>query len=125
MQPTTWDPWTWDPFSWFGSFFTWIMLITVLFIVVFLIIVFVIIYFACRVSKAKRLDTISTKSTFDLTSLPRRTRKVLREQLPRECPECDAPLKYAEVKWTGPHQAECPYCGHSVTLELIETTVYE
>jgi len=124
-QPWTWDPWTWDPFSWFGSFFMLFTLITVVFIIVFVVIVIVIIYFVYRASKAKHLDIISTKSTFDLTSLSKRTRKVLREQLPRKCPECDAPLKYSEVKWTGPHQAACPYCGHTVTLELVETTVYE
>lgn len=120
-----WQPWTWDPFTWFDSFFVTFTLITVVIFIVFIVVFVVIFYIICRASRSRRLDTISTRSTFDVTTLPRRTRKVLREQLPRVCPECDAPLKYNEVKWTGPRQAECPYCGHVVTLELVETTIYE
>jgi len=44
-------------------------------------------------------------------------RQLIRESLPASCPQCDAPLKYNEVKWTGPRQAECPYCGTAVELE--------
>lgn len=121
----SWQPWPWDPFGMFDSFFLTFILFAVVSFIIFIVVFVVIIYFTCRVSRARHLDRISTRSTFDVTTLPRRKRKVLREQLPRLCLECDAPLKYNEVKWTGPHQAECPYCGHTVTLELVETTIYD
>ena len=33
------------------------------------------------------------------------------ELLPSACPRCGAPVRSAEVKWTGPQAADCPYCG--------------
>ncbi len=92
----------------------------------FIIIVFVGIGYAiCKASKNRGLDTISMKSTFNVTELPRQRRKVLREQLPKYCENCGGSLKYNNVIWTGPRQAECPYCGHPVYLEIVESTVTE
>jgi hypothetical protein len=33
------------------------------------------------------------------------------ELLPSACPRCGAPVRSAEVKWTGSQAADCPYCG--------------
>jgi len=96
-------------------------ILTFVFSIIFTVAIFgLIAYVICRATKARELDSISEQSTFDLTTLPRRRRKILREILPRECPECGASLKYNEVRWTGPHQAECPYCGHTVELQIVE-----
>ena len=100
----------------------------IIFAIVFVFIVIMIIfttYRACRASQNRRLDQIAATSTYDVTRLPQPTRKIMREVLPRECDECGAPLKYSQVKWTGPRRAECPFCGHAVELELVETTIEE
>ncbi|HEY3312367.1 MAG TPA: hypothetical protein VGK00_12070 [Anaerolineales bacterium] len=34
--------------------------------------------------------------------------------LPANCPRCGAPVRTAEVKWTGSHSAACAYCGSNV-----------
>jgi len=74
---------------------------------------------------AKVLGTISTDSDYDITVLPRKTRKLLREQLPTNCPNCDGGLTYGTVRWVGPRTAECPYCGNPVLLETIELALDE
>lgn len=74
---------------------------------------------------AKILGTISTESNYDITALPRKTRKLLREQLPTNCPNCDGGLIYGTVRWVGPRTAECPYCGNPVLLETVEITLDE
>ncbi len=74
---------------------------------------------------AKALGTISTESNYDITVLPRKTRKLLREQLPTNCPNCDGTLTYGTVRWVGPRTAECPYCGNSVLLETVEIDLDE
>jgi hypothetical protein len=72
---------------------------------------------------AKVLGTISTDSAYDITALPRKTRKLLREQLPTNCPNCDGGLTYGTVRWVGPRTAECPYCGSPVLLETVEIDI--
>ncbi len=37
-------------------------------------------------------------------------------RLPSECPKCSAPIRSAEVKWTGPTTADCPYCGATLPV---------
>jgi hypothetical protein len=69
-------------------------------------------------STAKSIGTVTPSEP--VTS--QRERRVIRESLPAECPECDAPLRYNEVKWVGPRRAECPYCGNTVDLEEREIT---
>jgi hypothetical protein len=71
------------------------------------------------------LGTISTDSDYDITVLPRKTRRLLREQLPTNCPNCDGGLTYGTVRWVGPRTAECPYCGNPVLLEIIEIVLDE
>ncbi len=83
-----------------------------------LLIIIVCLVFARR--SAKALGTISTDSAYDITALPRKTRKLLREQLPTNCPNCDGGLTYGTVRWVGPRTAECPYCGNPVLLETVE-----
>jgi hypothetical protein len=75
-----------------------------------------------RICKAQR----ASQMMYDASKIPvsrTRTRHFVRETLPTECPECDAPIKYDEVKWVGPRRAECPYCGNVV--ELHEEEVFE
>jgi hypothetical protein len=38
-------------------------------------------------------------------------------RLPSECPLCSAPIRGAEVRWTGPQSADCPYCGANLPLK--------
>ncbi|MBN1536544.1 MAG: hypothetical protein JW908_07415 [Anaerolineales bacterium] len=37
-------------------------------------------------------------------------------RLPSECLKCGAPIHGAEVRWTGPESADCPYCGANLPL---------
>jgi hypothetical protein len=39
------------------------------------------------------------------------------QRLPSECPKCSAPIRGAEVHWTGPESADCPYCGTNLPLK--------
>ncbi|MFX0168244.1 MAG: hypothetical protein ACFE89_02705 [Candidatus Hodarchaeota archaeon] len=95
-------------------------LIFVLFIVIFVGVFVFIIYMVCKSmrSAARSMDAVKIPEP----ETPRRERHLIRESLPEECPECDAPLKYNEVKWVGPRRAECPYCGNVVDLEDREFT---
>ncbi len=36
--------------------------------------------------------------------------------LPQVCPNCNAPIRGHEVKWTGPQSANCPYCGTNLPM---------
>jgi hypothetical protein len=36
--------------------------------------------------------------------------------LPYACPNCNGPIRSHEVKWTGPHSANCPYCGTNLPM---------
>jgi len=36
--------------------------------------------------------------------------------LPANCPNCNAPVRGQEVKWTGPQSADCPYCGTNLPM---------
>jgi len=38
------------------------------------------------------------------------------ELLPSVCPKCGGPIRGAEVKWTGPQSADCPYCGANLPM---------
>jgi len=38
------------------------------------------------------------------------------ELLPSTCPRCGGPIRGAEVKWTGPQSADCPYCGANLPM---------
>ncbi len=38
------------------------------------------------------------------------------ELLPSACPKCGGPIRSAEVKWTGPQSADCPYCGANLPM---------
>lgn len=108
-------------FDWFfGDFITIMILMTVVSFIIFIVVFVVIAWIICRATK-KRAQT--QPIMFSQNVRPsRRERRILRESLPSECPECDAPLKYNEVRWVGPHRAECPYCGNVVELELTEVT---
>ena len=104
--------WPFDSFfDWFFSFF-WLAFVA--FFVVFFVVLAIIIYSICRAARTRsQIETRAYRPT-------RGERRILRESLPRECPECDAPLRYNEVRWVGPRQAECPYCRHIVELQLVE-----
>lgn len=36
--------------------------------------------------------------------------------LPQVCPNCNAPVRGHEVKWTGPQSANCAYCGTNLPM---------
>ena len=38
------------------------------------------------------------------------------ELLPQVCPNCNAPIRGHEVKWTGAQSANCPYCGTNLPM---------
>jgi hypothetical protein len=38
------------------------------------------------------------------------------ELLPQVCPNCNAPIRGHEVKWTGPQSANCSYCGTNLPM---------
>jgi hypothetical protein len=38
------------------------------------------------------------------------------ELLPSACPNCGAPIRGHDVKWTGPQSADCPYCGANLPM---------
>ncbi len=38
------------------------------------------------------------------------------ELLPQVCPNCNAPIRGHEVKWTGLQSANCPYCGTNLPM---------
>jgi hypothetical protein len=101
-------------FGAFGLFFF-------LFIAIFVGIFVYAFYMICRSMRSKSRSMIPTSVSINAT--PSHERRVVRESLPAACPECDAPLRYNEVKWVGPRRAECPYCGTVVELE--ETVVTE
>ena len=100
------------------DFFSFII---ILFFGIPLVLCIVCVLFARK--SAKALGTISTDSAYDITALPRKTRKLLREQLPTNCPNCDGGLTYGTVRWVGPRTAECPYCGNPVLLETVEIDI--
>ncbi|MFX1476392.1 MAG: hypothetical protein ACFFCO_13100 [Promethearchaeota archaeon] len=107
-----------NPLGFLGDFFFIILLSSVIIAVIIIIVVVVFI-----LSARRSLEKISKESSYDLTRLPRRTRRILREQLPSTCPNCDGALHYGSVRWVGPHRAECPYCGHGVELKLVEVEI--
>lgn len=96
-------------FGAFGLFF-------VFFIAIFVGIFVFAFYMICKSMRAasKQMDMVQSVEVDDIS---REDRQLIRESLPASCPHCDAPLKYNEVRWTGPRQAECPYCGTAVELE--------
>jgi len=96
-------------FGAFGLFF-------IFFIAIFVGIFIFAFYMICKSMRSAAL-TIDVPQSIPVTTHSRSERQLLRESLPAECPKCDAPLKYNEVRWTGPRQAECPYCGTVVELE--------
>jgi hypothetical protein len=96
-------------FSAFGLFF-------IFFIAIFVGIFIFAFYMICKSMRSAAKDMDMPRS-IPVTTTSRSDRQLLRESLPAECPNCDAPLKYNEVRWTGPRQAECPYCGEVVELE--------
>ncbi len=96
----------------FGAF----GLIFVVFIAIFVGIFIFAFYMICKSMRAAARD-IDMPEPVHIDQEPGHERQLIRESLPAECPNCDAPLKYNEVIWTGPRQAECPYCGTVVELE--------
>jgi hypothetical protein len=109
-----------DPFIDFLLFgvFGMVGLIFVAFFVIFIAIIVAVAWNACKATR-------SQSRLYDATKVPvsrPHSRQYIRETLPIECPECDAPLKYNEVKWVGPRRAECPYCGNVVELQEQEVT---
>ena len=38
------------------------------------------------------------------------------ELLPQVCPNCNAPIRGHEVRWTGPQSANCAYCGSNLPM---------
>lgn len=99
-------------FGAFGLFF-------IFFIAIFVGIFIFAFYMICKSMRSAAKD-MDARSSIPITTSSQHERQLLRESLPTECPECDAPLKYNEVKWVGPHRAECPYCGNVAELELRE-----
>ncbi|MFX1565033.1 MAG: hypothetical protein ACFFCH_03480 [Promethearchaeota archaeon] len=96
----------------FGAF----GLIFVVFIAIFVGIFIFAFYMICK-SMRTAARGIEMPEPVQIDQEPGHEKQLIRESLPAECPTCDAPLKYNEVKWTGPRQAECPYCGTAVELE--------
>ncbi len=96
----------------FGAF----GLIFVLFIAIFVGIFIFAFYMICKSMRSASKAMEVEERVFTPIG-PEHDRQLIRESLPPQCPECDAPLKYNEVRWTGPRQAECPYCGTAVELE--------
>lgn len=96
-------------FGAFGLFF-------VLFIAIFVGIFVFAFYMICKSMRAASASITMPEPVF-ADNDSGHDRQLIRESLPASCPHCDAPLKYNEVKWTGPRQAECPYCGTAVELE--------
>jgi hypothetical protein len=39
--------------------------------------------------------------------------------LPQVCPNCNAPVRGHEVKWTGAQSANCAYCGTNLPMNKI------
>jgi len=39
------------------------------------------------------------------------------DMLPGTCPHCGAPIRPAEVKWTGDKSASCGYCGSNLPMK--------
>ncbi|MFX1576041.1 MAG: hypothetical protein ACFFCF_02600 [Promethearchaeota archaeon] len=107
--------------------FTNPFLMITIFIIIMVLVFFVIFSLVCffSIKSRRNLEHISKESVYDVTQLPRQTRRILREQLPPTCPNCGGKLRYGSVKWVGPHTAECPYCGQSVPLELIDIEINE
>ena len=111
-----------DPFDFFfNMIFGAFGLFFILFIVIFVSIFIFVFYIICK-SMRRSAQSLSPAS-IPATVNSHHERRFVRESLPAECPECNAPLKYNEVKWVGPRRAECPYCGNVVDLE--ETVVTE
>jgi hypothetical protein len=105
-----------DFFDFFlNSLLTGIGLIFILFIAIFVGVFVFAFYMICKSmrSTAKTIGTVE----FPEIEAPHHEHTVIRESLPAECPKCDAPLRYNEVRWVGPRRAECPYCGQTVDLE--------
>jgi hypothetical protein len=96
-------------FGAFGLFF-------VFFIAIFVGIFVFAFYMICKSMRAASRG-IEMPEPVSVDSDSEHDRQLIRESLPASCPRCDAPLKYNEVRWTGPRQAECPYCGEVVELE--------
>jgi len=109
-----------DPFfNWLFGFLGFFWIIIIVFIVIWAVIMVIVFNRICKAQRA-------SQRMYDASKIPvmrTQTRHYVRESLPTECPECDAPIKYNEVKWVGPRRAECPYCGN--VLELQEEEVYE
>ena len=102
-----------------NSLLTGIGFIFILFIAIFVGVFVFAFYMICK-SMRSTAKTIGTMDIPDVS--PHHERTFIRESLPAECPKCDAPLRYNEVKWVGPRRAECPYCGQTVDLEEREIT---
>ncbi len=100
----------------FGAF----GLIFIIFIAIFAGVFIFAFYMVCKGMRSAAKD-MDIPRKVSVSTAPRHERQLLRESLPAECPNCDAPLKYNEVRWTGPRQAECPYCG--IVVELEETII--
>jgi hypothetical protein len=47
---------------------------------------------------------------------PEPTQEHRLELLPQVCPNCNAPIRGHEVKWTGAQSANCPYCGTNLPM---------
>jgi len=106
-----------DAFQLMQSMFAIIAIVMfILFFVIFVIIIFAIDR-ACR--KSKSVVKVPPTPAFQVVREVSVEGRLLREMLPQECPECSAPLKYDEVRWVGPHRAECPFCGHVVELQIV------
>jgi len=53
-----------------------------------------------------------------LTAVPAPPQPVYpNNRLPSECSKCSGPIRGAEVRWTGPQSADCPYCGANLLLK--------
>jgi hypothetical protein len=93
-------------------------LIIVMSFVISGVMIVVIIYIIYRAAKAGQ----QAHGIYEVPTVPAKPeRHILRETLPTKCPQCLGPISYEKVDWVGPRQAQCPYCGHVVELEVQET----
>jgi hypothetical protein len=70
--------------------------------------------------KAEPASSTAPVTAAETSSIPQYTSQEHRlELLPQVCPNCSAPIRGHEVKWTGPQSANCPYCGTNLPMSKV------
>jgi hypothetical protein len=62
----------------------------------------------------KPIEAIRTSPSTVMAPEPTQEHRL--ELLPQVCPNCNAPIRGHEVKWTGAQSANCPYCGTNLPM---------